>query len=259
MHAHETNATEDCFSTTAGRYLRSRCCVYFSNVAGSLIHSRFGTLRARGGRQVGSDGPPPLRLTYELMAKWLLSNANDPLAITVGAELVDSIAILHQRARRLPGPTGLYAADIKVAGVQGKLIKCEMGTVHTYLIFTAPGQIEDVLIDLTYRQFLVVGEWMSATHFAAIERADLFRGAKQWFVGTNAVFEADVVTLDSLRGAMHQTYELAGEDAGNEEQRLEHEHDVGHMHDLLRQMFGLGYPTVRQLRCGKPNQALGMA
>ena len=116
LRRNETGSQESCFADAAGRWLRGRCCVYFSNVAGSLIESRYGTLRARGNVRVGASAPPPLHVTYELMAKWLLSNANDPLAIGLGAERVASIAGLHASAKGLPGPTGRYQAQVGLCG-----------------------------------------------------------------------------------------------------------------------------------------------
>ena len=84
----------DCFGSVAGRLLRSRCCVYFSNLAGSLIEARFGSLRPSRASPLGflstdpDPVPPTLEITFELLAKWLLAHDNDPLALGVRAERV---------------------------------------------------------------------------------------------------------------------------------------------------------------------------
>ena len=100
IQANETNGPRtDCFGTSAGRLLRSRCCVYFSNVAGSLIEARYGSLRPPRSQPLDlSLGlPPPLDLTYQLTAKWLLAHVNDPLALGVGAERVANVEGFHQQ------------------------------------------------------------------------------------------------------------------------------------------------------------------
>ena len=49
--------------------------------------------------------------------------------------------------------------QVEIAGVRGRLIKCEMDSVHTYIYFSSD-LTEDVLVDVTYRQFLVITDWM---------------------------------------------------------------------------------------------------
>lgn len=100
VQANETTGPfTDCFGTTAGRLLRSRCCVYYSNVAGSLIEARFGSLRPPRAQPLDlrAGTPPPLALTYQLAAKWLLAHANDPLALGVRAERVASVEGFHDQ------------------------------------------------------------------------------------------------------------------------------------------------------------------
>jgi hypothetical protein len=104
----------DCFGGAAGRGLRWRCCIYFSNVMGALLEARFGTLRParaatldfdhQDGRSVSGSSRPatsavPLGLVYELTAKWLLAHLNDPLAIGVRAEQVTSVADIHAQVK----------------------------------------------------------------------------------------------------------------------------------------------------------------
>jgi len=53
-------------------------------------------------------------------------------------------------AEQAGGPLGRYAARVTVAGIDGTLIKCEMGTTHTYLIFRADdGAADDMVIILS--------------------------------------------------------------------------------------------------------------
>ena len=104
----------DCFSSAAGKALRWRCCVYFSNIAGALLEARFGALRpARAAvldfRQnaahsdFGNNNETvpasavSLNLVYELTAKWFLANPNDPFALGVRAEQVRSVADVHDQ------------------------------------------------------------------------------------------------------------------------------------------------------------------
>ena len=49
--------------------------------------------------------------------------------------------------------------QVEIAGVPGRLIKCEMDSVHTYIYFSSD-VTEDVLVDVTYGQFLVITDWM---------------------------------------------------------------------------------------------------
>jgi len=128
-----------CFGTSPGVHLRSWCCVYFSNMAAALIEAHFGSLRPSNAQPYDTQGgsaPPPLPVAFELTAKWLLAHENDPFALGVRAERIRSVAELHAAAKRLPyAALGRYEASVTVAGVPGKLVKCEMGTVHTYLVF----------------------------------------------------------------------------------------------------------------------------
>lgn len=135
MEKNESNIRSpiDCFSTTAGRLLRSRCCVYYSNVAGSLIETKYGQLKPPRSAKIDltNNELPELSMIYQLTSKWLLSNPNDPLAINVQAEKIRSIDQMHSQANTLQGPTGKYSAPITVAGVQGRLIK----VINWYIVF----------------------------------------------------------------------------------------------------------------------------
>lgn len=61
---------------------------------------------------------------------------------------VTNIASLHREASRLVGVLGRYSARLQVAGVPGSLVKCELGTTHTYLVFRPfdRGAAEDVVV-----------------------------------------------------------------------------------------------------------------
>ena len=158
-------------------------------------------------------------------------------------------------AGRLPGPVGRYAASLTVGGVSGTLWRCEVSTVHTYLVFRAPG-LEDVLIDMTFKQLLLIAEWMEPRHFEAARAAGLFSELPDHFVGTSDQL-ARLMTLPSLEAAMRSAYEGAGDDP----QATLRKYAAGGMG--LEQMHALRNDAVFLLRdpqrrlehlCGRPSQ-----
>ena len=174
---------ETCFGTVAGAYLRYRCCVYYSSLAAALLEQRFGATTQ-------ANPTAPTASPYQAMARWLLEPPADadPVARALAVQLQaesHSVAALHASATRLPGPLGRYSARLTVLGVPGTLSRCEMGTVHTFLLFVADGgRIDDVYIDVTFKQFLVLPDWMKTRHYEAAERLGLFRQFPDAFVGT---------------------------------------------------------------------------
>ena len=58
---------------------------------------------------------------------------------------------MHADAAKLPGPLGLYEVPLRVRGVVGTLRRCEVSTVHTFLVFSAVGH-PDVYVDLSLKQ-----------------------------------------------------------------------------------------------------------
>ena len=199
---------ETCFGTVAGAYLRYRCCVYYSSLAAALLEQRFGAMTAQ------TDRAAPTASPYQAMARWLLEPPADadPVARALAVQLQAesrSVAALHTSATRLPGPLGRYSARLTVLGVPGTLSRCEMGTVHTFLLFVADGgRLDDVYIDVTFKQFLVLPEWMEARHYEAAERLGLFRQFPDAFVGTAEELAA-LMTLSALRTALEAAYAAA--------------------------------------------------
>jgi hypothetical protein len=265
-----SRSPHDCFSTTAGRLLRSRCCVYFSNVAGSLIEAKYGKLRPPRGATVDlvNNKSVDLAMVYQLTAKWLLANPNDPLAIGVRAEKIRSIDQMHQQANKLQGPTGRYQAPITVAGVSGRLIKCEMSSTHTYLVFQSDNKKEskDVIIDVTYQQFLIITEWMGS-HVEELVRAagesQLFSRYPKTMVGTDEDFE-DLLTEESLQSEMDNILSSAGyasSTGGGKSWPLAKPWDdqnalrtMNHLRNNV--MLTLHNTELRNQHCGLPTQAL---
>lgn len=43
---------------------------------------------------------------------------------------------------------GRYNARVTIAGIDGTLIKCEMGTTHTYLVFRADNSVIDEVVSI---------------------------------------------------------------------------------------------------------------
>jgi hypothetical protein len=84
-----------------------------------------------------------------------------------------------------------------------------MGTVHTFLLFVADGgRLDDVYIDVTFKQFLVLPDWMETRHYEAAERLGLFRQFPDAFVGTAEELAA-LMTLSALRTALEAAYAAA--------------------------------------------------
>lgn len=199
---------ETCFGTVAGAYLRYRCCVYYSSLAAALLEQRFGAMTAQADRAAPNASP------YQAMARWLLEPPADadPVARALAVQLQAesrSVAALHTSATRLPGPLGRYSARLTVLGVPGTLSRCEMGTVHTFLLFVADaGRLDDVYIDVTFKQFLVLPDWMETRHYEAAERLGLFRQFPDAFVGTAEELAA-LMTLSALRTALEAAYAAA--------------------------------------------------
>jgi len=275
MEANESNSNSphDCFSTAAGRVLRSRCCVYFSNVAGSLIEAKFGKLKPPRAVNLDlSDNEiPPLSLTYQLMAKWLLANPNDPLAIGVRAEKIRSIDEMHEKSKTLPGPTGRYEAKIIVAGVPGTLVKCEMGSTHTFLVFQSDNNnlSKDVIIDVTYQQFLVITEWMDTRVeelALASEKTQYFNNLPKFMVGTDDDI-SEIFTIDGLKSEMDRIVKAAGYSSSDRSKKngnkkwgtkpWKDRQQLENMHHLRNNvMMSLNNPETRRKFCGLPNQAI---
>jgi hypothetical protein len=59
-----------------------------------------------------------------------------------------------------------YRTPLTVLGVRGTLWRCEVSTTHSYLRFESDGH-DDVLIDVAFKQFLVMPEWMEERHLDA--------------------------------------------------------------------------------------------
>ena len=161
------------------------------------------------------------------------------------------VAALRQAAGRLPGPLGRYSAPLAVLGVHGTLWRCEVSTTHSYLLFEAAGH-EDVLIDVSFKQFLVMPEWMEPRHFDACQEHRLFAAQPDAFVGTHAELEA-LMTEPGLAQTMRSVYERAGDathdapfaDAG----------ELRRMHTLRNLvLFAVHDVALRRRLCGRPSQ-----
>ena len=262
IRSHEAlqNNQEECFATAGGQHLRYRCCVYFSALTAALLEWRFG----EGGDAVagGTAGaaPPDRRMLYGLLARWFLQPpASAPQAWPLSSQLqavagrddAYDLAALRAAAGRLPGPLGRYHAPLSVRGVRGTLWRCEMSTTHSYLVFEAAGH-EDVLVDVSFKQFLVMPEWMEPRHFDACQEHRLFAAQPDAFVGTHAELEA-LMTEPGLAQTMRSVYERAGDathdapfaDAG----------ELRRMHTLRNHvLFAVHDVALRRRLCGRPSQ-----
>ena len=179
---------EECFRTAAGRHLRYRCCVYFTALAAGLLEQRYGLLAAAapqltylrystsassattgaalppydGGDAVPDAGGREAPSPYGAMARWLLqpsagasseARARAELLMAQAERAMDGYNVrrLGAAAGQLPGPVGRYEVALRIGGVTGTLWRCEVSTVHTFLLFSA-ARMDDVIIDVTYKQ-----------------------------------------------------------------------------------------------------------
>lgn len=157
-----------CLDAPAGRVLRHRCCVFTSNLAMALLHFRY------------AEG--------ETVA------AIDALDGATLDGLMRYFAIVG------PSRPGVYALPLVLArGVAGTLVKCEFGDVHTYLVFRADdARIDDVIVDVSYRQFLLVLEHVDSTRLLRSDAFDFATAYPSTFVGV----ESDLVHRVFNRTAM---------------------------------------------------------
>ena len=220
------------------------------------------------------------------VAKWLLAHTNDPLALGVGAEAVRSVKDVHRRAGPLGAvpQLGRYAAPVTVANVTGQLLKCEMTTTHTYVVFrSSSSDCDDVVVDVTYKQFLVILDWLDLpsddrnSPVAAAEAAGAWRDLPDWVVGTDEDLEG-VFTRDGLRSNMdllmrHHHEAMGGLDQNNQNNNGNKYYDdangdapwrdprqLAEYHELRNgHLMALRRPEVRDHYCGRPTQAMEAA
>jgi len=161
--SHASNDT--CFATPGGQHVRHRCCVYFTVLAAALLEERYGPTATE---HPLTGNAPSVRQLYPLLARWFLQPPPhvDDATVTRAAALQAAagrdgydLDAMRADAAGLPGPLGRYAAPIVLLGVHGTLWRCEVSSVHTYLVFTAAG-LADVVIDVSIKQFVVLSEWM---------------------------------------------------------------------------------------------------
>lgn len=176
---------------------------------------------------------------------------------------------MHAKANTLQGPTGRYEAPITVAGVSGRLIKCEMSSTHTYLVFQSTNKkaSKDVIIDVTYQQFLVITEWMGAQVeelVSAAENAQLYNRYPKTMVGTDEDFN-DFFTEESLRSEMDMILSNAGYASSDRGGKLwplgskpwDNPSSLRTMNHLRNDvMLTLHNAPMRSQHCGLPTQAL---
>ena len=242
-HEEARGNNEECFSSAGGQHLRFRCCVYFTTLAAALLEHSFGR----------SSYHPVTPSPYAHMARWLLPpygttppEAQERLQHLLSAAENSGdqydLRDLRAAASALPGPVGKYSAPIVVSGIQGTLWRCEVTTAHTYLIFQAPA-IDDVYVDVTYKQFMVMPELLSPQHFEACRERALFADLPDSFVGT-AQDLASLMTLSSLEAA----HSMLNDKAAPAD-------DLVDMHHLRNDiLFALADPGRRRMLCGRPTQ-----
>lgn len=266
-HERKRGSSEDCFQSTAGSYLRFRCCVYFTTLAAGLLEQSFSSPPVAS--SLSSSSGIATQSPYGPMARWLLPpySSGAPLLPEVSARLEQlvseadgageyyDVSDLRAAAAQLPGPVGRYSAPLVVRGVVGTLWRCEVTTAHTYLVFraaSAAGAMEDVYIDVTFKQFLVMPEWLDPPHFEACRDEGLFADLPDTFVGTPAEL-AQLLTLPGLEAAHKAIFERADVPPPEQASRPE---ALAQMHTLRNDvMFALHDAQRRSMQCGRPTQS----
>merc|ERR1712232_1250777 len=117
----------------------------------------------------------------------------------------------------------------------------------TYLVFSAPGVVDDILVDVSYKQFWVVSDWVEEPHFEACEASGEFREFQNWFVGTDADFQ-ELMSKKTLRENMRKVSKVVGRHASDS--RWIDKGELAQMHDLRQILYGLQRPGLRQNMCG---------
>jgi len=127
-HIRTNTEQSDCFTTPGGRLMRSRCCVFYSTIAASLLYVRFDTTSSFDFKKLDA------KMVDWLMRLWALQNDERD---------------------------GIYSLEMEINGVKGSLIRCEFLEVHTYLLFVSPEIDKDILVDVSFKQFLVYPEFIT--------------------------------------------------------------------------------------------------
>ena len=212
---------------------------------------------------VAKSGVPTWRddhgMLYRLLARWFLqppagssTQVDAAAAILIQhATAADGLDGIRAAAGRLPGPLGRYATSIRVAGVQGTLWRCEVSTAHTYLVFEAPG-LPDVVIDVSFKQFMLMPEWMEERHFEAAKARGLFTELPESFVGTHDEL-GELMTLSGLTQTMVAVFEHAGDVLATAP--FADPRELEKMHHLRNNvMFAMSNVPLRRKICGHAAQ-----
>lgn len=149
----------ECLEKAAGRLLRHRCCVVYSNLAAAMLYGEYGTLPKREGSfhddlknlqdyhstQRESYHPQELDI---LLRMWAINN--------------------EQRQ-------GIYRAPLNIKGVDVVLSKCEFLETHTFLrlqlLQGGSSTGGAVLVDMSWKQIVLMSIMPEEMEDAAKERA----------------------------------------------------------------------------------------
>jgi len=143
----------DCFSTPGGQLMRSRCCVFYSSIISSLLYIKYTS------PEFDFTTLSPSSIDW-LMRLWAIQNEERD---------------------------GIYSVSLTIAGVQGTLMRCEFLTVHTYLLFVSEELDTDILIDVSYIQFLVFPDYITDQKLY-YKLSDLTKDVDPVFVGSKEEF-----------------------------------------------------------------------
>jgi len=150
---------QGCFKSLAGGIIQYRCGPYYTNLMGALVEKTFSYSQDEG-QQRGINDLPSFNTLVKLYNEWKGTNVKDEIV----------------------------SVTVKIAGVDGWLSKCKFPNSHHYLIFQSE-ETEDIIIDASYKQFMVMSAAMFHNH---VEAAEKMLDHLPWtFVGTHD-------TLDKL-------------------------------------------------------------
>jgi len=202
-HVQTKKEQSDCFSSLGGLLMRTRCCVYYSSIAASLLYVRFDPTSTYDFNKLDA-------VTVDwLMRLWAIQNDERD---------------------------GIYSMEMEISGVKGTLLRCEFLDVHTYLLFVSPEIDKDILIDVSFKQFLVYHEFIKDSQ-DYYKLAEMTKDVDPVFVGTKDVFFERYSPLKLLS----YTVQLLGDKSPTSEVFLE-------FYKTLYILFG---DWAKQNICGK--------
>mmetsp|Transcript_5672 Transcript_5672/g.6557 ORF Transcript_5672/g.6557 Transcript_5672/m.6557 type:complete len:285 (+) Transcript_5672:123-977(+) len=161
-------------SGPGGKYFRTHCCVIYSNLAFVMLENKYGN-------KPGSKF-------------WHLFHKNrQKSALAVQMRLSPVFGEFNRVATvKDDGDTGVYSTTVKIQEIEYKVLKCDIGSLHTYLLLLRKGESvtsrEAIILDMSIKQFYVLPELLTEDDYEELHRLGVEKTTKPWFVGTRKQF-----------------------------------------------------------------------